>query len=251
MSSYRQTAAVKLMVSPDLGALGIAAAQIFAEQATLAVQKVGRFAVALSGGSTPKAMFKALKEGWNARLDWKRIHLFWGDERCVPPNDAASNYHMAKEQLIDHLPIPNANIHRIHAEEPPAAAAAGYENELRRFFRLAPGEWPRFDLLLLGIGEEGHTASLFPDTAALHETTRIVVSTFVSGVNAERITLTFPAINAAAFVIVLASGTRKCEIIRTVLDTTPSPKTLPMHGVHPNHGQLVWILDADAAHFVD
>lgn len=245
--TYQQSAAVELVVTPDPVTLGAAAARIFAAQATLAIRRNGRFAVALSGGSTPKALFSQLVDYGQSGLDWSRIHFFWGDERCVPPLDAASNFRMAKEELIDHVSIPTANVHRIHGEDPPATAARDYEASLGRFFSLVPGECPRFDLIVLGLGEEGHTASLFPGAQALDETTRAVVATVVPGLPSNRITLTLRAINSATFVLVLVSGTKKSAIVRAVLTNPSHPSTLPMQGIHPIQGQLTWLLDAPAA----
>ena len=247
MQSYRENAGVELKVVADLAEIGVAAAFQFTNRAAASIQNTGRFAVALSGGATPCALFGPLAQDRGAGLDWQNIHVFWGDERCVPPYSVASNYLMAKEQLLDHVPIPAANVHRIHTEEPASVAASEYEAELRRFFKPTPGAWPRFDLLLLGVGEDGHTASLFPATAALREDVHMVARNFVLSLNAERITLTFPTINAAACVLVLASGAGKSAIVRSVLDTSPEIEALPMQGVRPRDGRLLWLLDAAAA----
>lgn len=247
MRNYRQTVGVEINIFADAPALATGAALQFITCASLAIARADRFAVAISGGSTPILFFAELAGAYSAMLDWQKIHIFWVDERCVPPTDAASNYRMAKEQLLDHVSIPAANIHRMLGEEQASAAARIYEAELRDFFVLPSGAWPRFDLVVLGVGEDGHTASLFPATAALHETEDMVSGNFVPKLNAERITLTFPTINAAACVLVIASGANKSAVIRDVFDTPPHVDMLPMQGVCPREGELLWLLDAAAA----
>ena len=221
-----------------------AAAAEFAAQANQAVRDNGRFSVALSGGSTPKALYSLLATKSN--VPWDKICFFWGDERHVPPDHLESNYRMANEALLSKVPVRPENVFRIHAEEKEAAAAAlQYEQALRGFFHLSPGQFPRFDLVLLGTGPDGHTASLFPGTAALNETQRLVVANWVPKFNTHRITFSFPVLNAAACVMFLASGPDKAAILYQVLEN--SAADLPAQKVQPTDGQLIWLLDQAAA----
>ncbi len=221
-----------------------AAAAEFAVQAFQAVQARGRFTVALSGGSTPKALYSLLAS--KPDIPWDKIYFFWGDERHVPPDHPESNYRMTSEALLSKVPVRRENIFRIHAEEKDAPAAAlQYEQALQDFSHLSPGQFPRFDLVLLGIGTDGHTASLFPGTAALNETKRLVVANWVPKFSAHRLTFTFPVLNAAAYVIFLASGPDKAAILHQVLEN--SSADLPSQRVHPSHGKLLWLIDGPAA----
>jgi len=215
----------------------------------------GRFSVALSGGSTPRALYSLLAtDEFVARVDWSRLHVFWGDERCVPPDHPESNYGMARQALLDHVRIPLSNIHRIPCEREPRLAAAAYEQTLRAWFsggsagrRVRERETPRFDLILLGMGEDGHTASLFPGAAALGERTRWVVACQVIALGAWRVTLTPIVINAAAHVMFLVSGAHKAERLRQVLAGPYRPDELPAQIVRPTRGRLVWLVDKAAA----
>jgi 6-phosphogluconolactonase len=221
-----------------------AAAAEFTAQASAAVRANGRFTVALSGGSTPKTLYSLLatKPG----IPWDKIYFFWGDERHVPPDQPESNYRMANEALLSRVPVHPENIFRIHSEEKDAAAAAlQYEQTLTDFFHLSPGQFPRFDLIFLGVGPDGHTASLFPDTAALNEKTHLVVANWVPKFNTFRITFTFPVLNAAACVTFLSSGADKASILHEVLDNNRAG--LPSQRVRPVNGQLIWLVDEPAA----
>ncbi len=221
----------------------VAAAE-FAAQANQGVRDNGRFAVALSGGSTPRALYSLLATKSNT--PWDKICFFWGDERHVPPDHPESNYRMANEALLSKVPVRLENVFRIHAEEKDAAAAAlQYEQALRDFFHLSPGQFPRFDLALLGTGPDGHTASLFPGTTGLNETQRLVVANWVPKFNTHRITFTFPVLNAAACVIFLASGPDKAAILHQVLEN--SAADLPAQKVQPTNGKLIWLVDQAAA----
>ena len=221
-----------------------AAAAEFAARASQAVRASGRFTVALSGGSTPKALYSLLATKSN--IPWDKIYFFWGDERHVPPDHPESNYRMANEALLSKVPVRPENIFRIHAEENDAAAAAlQYEQALRDSFHLSPGQFPRFDLILLGTGPDGHTASLFPGTAALNETQRLVVANWVPKFNTHRITFTFPVLNAAACVIFLASGPDKAAILHEILENRAAD--LPSQRVQPTNGKLIWMVDEPAA----
>lgn len=221
-----------------------AGAAEFAALASQAVQASGKFTVALSGGSTPRTLYSLLAT--KSGIPWDKICFFWGDERHVPPDNPESNYRTAHEALLSKVPVRPENIFRIRAEEKdPATAAQQYEQSLKDFFHLSPGEFPRFDLVLLGVGPDGHAASLFPGTAALNEKQRLVVANWVPKFNTHRITFTFPVLNAAACVIFLASGPDKAEILHQVLEK--SSANLPSQRVHPSHGNLLWLIDGPAA----
>ncbi|MGD0598783.1 MAG: 6-phosphogluconolactonase [Terriglobales bacterium] len=222
------------------------AAEEFARAARAAIGAQGRFAVALSGGSTPKGLYSLLAASY-ADFAWNRVFLFFGDERHVPPTEADSNYRMVKESLLTKIAIPAENVFRVPAENPDAAAAAAdYEAQLRRFFELRPGEFPRFDLILLGMGPDGHTASLFPDSLALDEQSRLVVANWVAKLNTHRITFTFPVLNRAAEVMFMASGADKADILHQVLEGKSIPP-LPSQRVQPSDGKVLWMLDEAAA----
>ncbi|HYM08008.1 MAG TPA: 6-phosphogluconolactonase [Terriglobales bacterium] len=221
-----------------------AAAAEFAAQATAAVLASGKFTVALSGGSTPKTLYSLLatKPG----IPWDKICFFWGDERHVPPDHPESNYRMANQALLSKVPVRAENIFRIHSEEKDAAAAAlQYEQTLKDFFHLSPGVFPRFDLIFLGVGPDGHTASLFPGTSALSEKQRLVVANWVPKFNTDRITFTFPVLNAAACVIFVMSGADKAPILHEVLENAGAG--LPSQKVRPANGKLIWMVDEPAA----
>lgn len=221
-----------------------AAAAEFAAQASAAVRAVGRFSVALSGGSTPRTLYSLLATKPN--IPWDKIYIFWGDERHVPPDQPESNYRMANQALLSKVPVPAGNVFRVRAEEKDASAAAlQYERTLKDFFHLAPGEFPRFDLILLGVGPDGHTASLFPGTSALSETRRLVVANWVPKFNIDRITFTFPVLNAAACVMFLLSGADKAATLHEVLENKSAD--LPSQKVSPTNGKLIWLVDEPAA----
>jgi 6-phosphogluconolactonase len=243
-----------LLVLPDRDALSRAAADEFTRRADAAVVAKGSFAVALSGGSTPKRLYELLAsegEPCRARMPWGRTHFFFGDERHVPPEHAESNYRMVRETLLTRAPIPPENVHRVVAENPDAYAAADeYERELRDFFHTREGLQPRFDLILLGLGEDGHTASLFPGTAALFEAERLFVANWVEKLCAYRLTMTLPLINRARAVVFLVSGGEKAEVLRAVLDTEACERDEPPYPaqlVHPTCGELLWLADEAAA----
>lgn len=235
---------IEVFPTPTL--LADAAAQMFVDSAARAIAASGRFTVALSGGSTPKIMYEALAaEAYASQVDWNRVHIFWGDERCVPPTDERSNYRMACEALLDHVRIPGVNIHRMEGEtEPAAAAAAAYERQLADVFG---GVVPRFDLVLLGLGENGHIASLFPDMPVLFDENRIVEGYYVDEIDMWRITLTVPVINAASSVAFLVAGSNKASIVNRVLEGERDPSTIPAQLVSPRDGTVLWMLDDAAA----
>lgn len=221
------------------------AAKEFAEVAEHAIRHHGRFCVVLSGGSTPKGLYSLLATGKFA-IPWEHIFFFWGDERHVPPNHPESNYRMACEAMLSKVPVPPGNIFRIHSEEKDAALAAQqYQQTIIDFFGLTPATLPRFDLVLLGIGTEGHTASLFPDTAALAERSKLVVANWVEKLNTDRITLTLPVLNHAAEILFLVSGNEKAAIVKEILEGETA--LIPAQRVRPSDGKLLWLLDEAAA----
>ncbi|MGC2273679.1 MAG: 6-phosphogluconolactonase [Candidatus Sulfotelmatobacter sp.] len=216
--------------------------------ATDAVAQRGRFTIALSGGSTPRNLYTLIAANASAGLPWAQMFFFWGDERHVPPSDAESNYRMAEETLLSKIPIPAGNVFRVPAENPDAAAAAeAYDQTLRKFFSPAPGEFPRFDLILLGMGPDGHTASLFPETAALREKSRFVVANWVEKFKTSRITFTLPVLNAARCVAFLVSGADKAAALHEVLEGNGPPEKYPSKLVRPADGKLIWLVDRAAA----
>jgi 6-phosphogluconolactonase len=218
------------------------AAQEFAARAGEAIDQRGRFAVVLAGGSTPKATYEILARDYADRIDWSNVHFFFGDERSVPPDHEDSNYRMAREALLDHVPA--GSVHRMQGELPPDEAAEAYEQELRDFF--GSEELPRFDLILLGTGGDGHTASLFPETAALEVHDRWVVANPVLKLETTRITLTVPVINAARAVYFLVAGEGKAGPVAEILEGTPDPRQYPATLIQPQGGPK-WMLDRPAA----
>jgi 6-phosphogluconolactonase len=222
--------------------LAEAAARGFAARTDEAIGERGRFAVVLAGGSTPKATYQILARDYADPIDWSTVHVFFGDERTVPPDHEDSNYGMAREALLDHVPV--AGVHRMRGELPPDEAAGAYEEELRDFFGAA--ELPRFDLILLGIGGDGHTASLFPETSALEVHDRWVVANPVLKLDTTRITLTVPVINAARAVYFLVVGEGKAEALAQILEGDPDPREYPASLIQPQ-SEPVWMLDRSAA----
>jgi len=222
--------------------LSAAAAREFAARAEEAIEELGRFAVVLAGGSTPETMYGILARDYMDRIDWSKVYVFFGDERSVPPHHEDSNLKMASEVLLDHVPV--GNVHRIRGELPPEEAAEAYEEELRTFFQTE--DVPRFDLILLGLGADGHTASLFPWTPALEVQDRWVVANPVPRLNTTRITLTVPVIDAALAVYFLVEGKDKAEAVREVLEGDADPGAYPAKLIQPPGGPE-WMLDRSAA----
>ena len=228
--------------------LSEAAATLFTARAAEAVSARGRFTAALSGGKTPVALYRLLaKAPFASQIPWARVHLFWGDERCVPPDHADSNYRMTRESLLDHVPIPPANVLRMPGEMDPVEAAARYEERLREFFASHGDSFPVFDFILLGLGEDGHTASLFPGTRAIRESARWVLCHYVDAQKGWRITLTPPVINAARTVVFIAAGAGKSAVLKEIMEGPFRPDTLPAQIVRPAGGTLLWMLDREAA----
>lgn len=244
----------EIRVVQDLPALYREGAREFRRAATDAVNERGAFYVALAGGSTPRGMFSLLASvaTWRENIPWQHIHFFWGDERHVPPEHPDSNYRMANDALLSHVPVPVENIHRIPAELPYSVqAAAEYERELVSVFALNSNELPQFDLVLLGMGTEGHTVSLFPGTKALHETNKLVVANWVGKLYAWRITLTAPVINHARNIVFMIGGQDKALALKGVFEGPIEPEQLPAQLINPTDGQLVWLLDQAAASLLD
>lgn len=235
---------VRIFDSPE--EVAHAAALLFIDSSKQAILANQRFSVALAGGSTPRGVYELLaSDAYRNQLDWSNTHLFFGDERCVPPTDAASNYRMAYETMIGRLPIPAEQVHPIKGEGDPEANARAYEDELKRYF---PNfGWPRFDLIFLGLGDDGHTASLFPYTAALEEKESWVVANRVDKLEDVRITLTAPAINHAMKIAFLVTGKEKAVALAAVLRGTIGTEMYPAQLVRPVDGSLVWLVDKSAA----
>ena len=234
---------------PDPVALCRAAAVEFVRAAVSAVQAKGSFNVALSGGSTPTALYSILADDPALRsgVPWKQIHFFWGDERHVPPDDPQSNFRTANEKMLSKVPVDASQVSRIKAELQDAAQAASeYEQTLVEHFQTGAGETPVFDLILLGLGPDGHTASLFPFTQALLESRRLVVANWVEKLGAQRITMTVPILNNAAFVMFLAQGLDKAAVVGAVLEGPFQPDTLPAQMIQPGSGRLLWLMDEAA-----
>jgi 6-phosphogluconolactonase len=240
----------QIRVFPDLQQVAQAAADEFVSRSQAAIKHHGRFTVALAGGSTPKSLYSILAErtAKNAgALDWPRIHLFFGDERHVPPDHADSNFRMANQAMISKVPIPAENVHRVKCENPDAAqAAAEYDKELVTSFHLKDAQIPRFDLVLLGMGPDGHTASLFPGTTAVQEQNQRVVANWVPKFNTWRVTFTRPVLNQAECVLLMVCGQDKASPLAEVMGQG-SPDTYPVKYVQPTHGELIWLVDQAAA----
>ena len=232
-----------LQVYPDLDALVTGAADYIADLAVRCIVERGRFTLALAGGSTPRPVYERLATSeYAGRIDWTKVQVFFGDERCVPPEDTRSNYQMARAALCDHVPIPAANIHRMHGEETPEQAALQYESDLRT---ILAGHG--LDLVLLGMGDNGHTASIFPGLAAVTETSRWAMAQYVEVMGMWRVTLTPVVINKAGHVAFLAAGAGKAEMLQRVLEGPFDPVVLPSQIIRPAHGELRWLVDQAAA----
>jgi 6-phosphogluconolactonase len=243
----------QILIMMNATALCQAAAQEFVRAAEAAVRAKGSCTVALSGGSTPKNLYTLLASDatWRAQAPWDQIHFFWGDERHVPPEHADSNYRMAYEAMLSKVPIPPTNVHRIKGEYSDAGLVAHeYEQTLREVFRLSAGQFPRFDLVFLGLGPEAHTASLFPGTRALDEWQRLVVANWVGKFDTDRITMTAPVFNNATDVIFLVSGEEKALALKAVLHGRYEPEQLPAQLIRPHRGRLIWLVDQAAARWL-
>lgn len=238
-----------ITVYDDGESLSRAAAALFAREARSAVAARGRFGVALSGGETPRRAYEMIAdESVSARIDWARVHVFWGDERCVPGDDPRSNERMAREALLARVPVPEGNIHPMRCAEDPAGAARRYEEELRAWFDGGP---PNLDLVLLGLGENGHTAGLFPGDATVAERRRWVAEAGAEGEGFARVTMTPVLINAAELVLFLVSGAEKARVMNLVMKPRRSAAPLPAQLIRPCPGELLWMADRAAAAQLD
>jgi 6-phosphogluconolactonase len=241
---------IEYIVEPDGSALARRAAEQLVDIAEEAVAKRGRARIAISGGSTPKAAFQLLADPGQPflkRMPWEKLDLYWVDERTVPPDHPESNYRMTREAMLDRVPLKPEQIHRMEGELEPDVAASRYESLLRNTFRLEGAETPRFDLVQLGMGDDGHTASLFPHTEALHEMGRLVTANQVPQKDTWRVTLTWPVINQGSSVFFLIGGKNKAELVKEVFTGQRDPERLPSQLIWPASGILTLILDKDAA----
>jgi 6-phosphogluconolactonase len=238
-----------IKIFPNIEELNNFAAEKFVEIAKDSIEMRGVFSVALAGGSTPKALYRLLASNeFRDKIDWSKVFFFFGDERNVLPDDADSNFRMADENLFKPLTIKAENIFRWQTELGEAEIIAeNYEQTIRAFFNLAENGLPRFDLILLGMGADGHTASLFPFTEALRETEKIAAANFVEKLQTTRLTLTFPVVNNARNVIFLAAGEEKAETLKAVLEGEFAPEKLPSQNVRPKEGKLYWLIDKNVA----
>ena len=244
-----EPAAVRIFETSE--ELAHAAAEECLRLALQAVGARGRFSIALAGGSTPKRLYALLaseeQNSFGKRFPWRETHFFWGDERPVPPDHADSNYRMAFETMLSKVPVSPAQLHRIEGENTDASKAAeDYEQGLLQHFRPNRGVWPQFDLALLGLGPDGHTASLFPDTEVLEEKARLAAAVWVSKFQASRITLAASLLNQAANILFLVSGKDKAEALRAVLHGEFQPRRYPAQLIRPVQGSLSWLADRDA-----
>ena len=237
-------------VFADVDELSLRVAEVAVRTINESVRSNGSFSVALSGGNTPRTLYRLLSSRFRDQIPWKNVNVFWGDERYVPLADPQSNYRMARETLLDAVPCPAGNVHPMPTELPdPDVAAREYEKTLRSYFSK---DWPRFDLVLLGLGEEGHTASLFPGSPALNETKRWVVAVKAPAEPPLRLTLTLPAITEAANIYFLVAGSNKAQALHHVLTGSPDPKNYPASGIRRAGGTVIWWLDrASAARVVE
>ena len=244
---------IDLHVFADLEAVSAAAADLFCELGRARWREGVIFSVALSGGSTPRPLYELLaRQPREGEIPWERVHLFQVDERCVPPEDPQSNYRMIRESLLRHVPIPGENFHRMVAEQADLDRAAhAYATDLARILRPGPNEFPRLDLVFLGMGPDGHTASLFPGSAALTEQNLWVCPNHVEKLATHRLTLTYPVLNAVRRLVFLVSGAEKAETLRRVLRPEAGAPPLPAQGIRPSNGFVSWYVDKAAAKFLE
>ncbi len=237
----------QILVLDDAAAVHVRAAEEVAHFAGEAICTHAEFNLCLTGGATPAATYELLATRFRLSVDWKEVQFYWGDERCVPPADPASNFGMANRTMLEKLGLRPEQIHRMRGEDPPEDAARGYENELRRCFSIAEDEFPRFDVVLLGLGANAHIASLFPGHPALRERERLAVAVTVDAEQPHRITLTAPVINHAARVMFMVTGAEKAAAVKAVLEGPRDPDRYPAQIVAPADGDLMWLMDKAAA----
>lgn len=235
-----------IRIFKDLERLSRHAAEIFVEQAAGAISEHGRFLVALNGGNTPARLFQLLATDYRDQVDWSNVHVFWGDERCVPPDDPGSSYRQAKDILLNHVDIPNNNVHRVKGELGPLSASTEYSQTLKLFAE-DNLEFPRFDLVYLGMGEDGHTASLFPGSPVEVTETVIPVTANYQDRPANRVTMTQLIFNQARTVAFMVTGEKKATTLAEVLGDRYNPELLPAQRIDPKDGELIWLVDEDAA----
>ncbi len=237
----------KIQVYKNLQVLSVAAAELFTASAKQAVNLRARFLAALSGGGTPKPFHELLATTpYRDQIDWKYTHIFWGDERCVPKDDPGNNYFQAKQAFLDYVPLPAENIHRVISELEPDAAADEYARQLTEFAE-RPYNWPRFDLVILGMGDDGHTASLFPGSQVDVASPTIAVTANYQDRPARRVSLTPLVFNAARRVVFLVSGQSKSEALARILHGEYLPEQLPAQRIHPTDGEVIWLVDEAAS----
>lgn len=244
------TSTSEIYIAEDIQVLSRRAAEVIAAAIVATLKTKPVFTMVLSGGSTPRSLYSLLAadDAFKDQIPWENVHFFWGDERHVPPDHNQSNYRMTNETMLSKLAIPCENIHRIRSEISDAGQAAElYEKDISGFFQLEAGQLPRFDCVLLGMGSDGHTASLFPQTAALDERERLVVANRVEKFQTHRITMTLPVLNNAESIIFLVSGGNKAETLKTVLQGKKRSQQFPAQMIAPVHGKLLWIIDRAAA----
>ena len=237
----------EIIILDDANALSVRAAEEIVYIAGEAICINGQFTLCLAGGATPAETYGMMATRFNLSVDWKEVQFFWGDERCVPPDDEASNFGLAERTLLSKLALSPTQIHRIRGEELPAAAAAAYEEELGRFFSLGDGEFPRFDLVLLGLGDDGHCASLFPGSPLIFEKRRMVATVELEAPQRRRVTLTPAALNNAARIMFIVAGEKKAEAVKNVLEGPNDPSRFPAQIIAPTDGAVTWLLDRSAA----
>ncbi len=236
----------KIEVIPDLETLSLRAASVFVSASRNSIEIKKRFAVAISGGSTPRRLYTLLgSEAYRHQVDWQYVHFFWADERCVPKEDEANNFKTAFDTLLSKVGLPDKNIHRIKGEETPDKAARDYEEEIKRFF--GESEKPRFDLIILGMGEDGHTASLFPGSKSIEETVRLAIPVYLGEPRKDRITLTLPVLNNADQILFLAAGSSKATVLSEILGDGKKKRGFPAGLIRPTHGNMTWLIDQEAA----
>jgi len=236
----------ELCIFKDMEKLSHHAAQIFVEQAARAINDRNRFLVALNGGNTPTRLFQLLATEYRDKVDWSKVHIFWGDERCVPPDNPGSCYGQAKEILLDQVAIPEKNIHRIKGELEPASASMEYAQTLKSFAEDGL-EFPRFDLVYLGMGEDGHTASLFPGSPVEVTESTLPVTAHYQDRPANRVTVTQLVFNQAHMLVFMATGEKKAVTLAEVLSDRYNPELYPAQRIDPKDGELIWLVDEDAA----
>lgn len=237
----------QIIVLDDHESLFVRAAEEIVHISGESICTHGQFAWCLTGGNTPADVYRLIATRFHLSVDWNAVHLFWGDERCVPPDDEASNYGMANRTMLSKLTLDPDQIHRMRGEDDPGQGAREYEEQLKEFFSLSDGEFPRFDLVLLGLGDNVHIASLFPGIAAIHESRRLAVAVEVDAPQPRRITLTAPVLNSAARVMFIVAGQNKAQAVKTALEGPRDPDKYPAQIIEPSHGEVMWLLDRPAA----